>query len=559
MIRLVISDNEGTTTVVPLARDEVSIGRKEGNTIRLTERNVSRKHCQIERQNGAFLLRDLGSYNGVLVNGQRISGESAVKEGDEIRVGDYTLHLEAEKPAQVEVPTAPPPEKARAAQRARLVVLTEPVAGAEFVLPETGELRIGRAAELDVAIDHRSVSREHAKITCANGEVRIADLGSVNGLVINRQKVDDAALKPGDVVELGDVFVRFVGPDEHYVFDPADARSLRAPRAMFVQKSHVVAAGIVGAALVLAVAIVSGGRKPAPPPAAVASAPSAGTTKPAAAPAADNSRFPELLDACRQAISGGRFAEAMAHATAALKEKPGAPDALDCQRLARADHEQEQIYVRGRAAAQGGDMEGAWNELSTLSATSVVSQRPEVAQEVAAVASARLQEARRALPAEPDRASLLARSLIAAPAVPPQITAQAESLLVDADKQANTKTARAEAVTRRAAAAEPRARAKAVSAAAPAELPAELRAPAVEKISPMEAASACLARGDNLCVVRALNGRTQTAQELGLLIETFRALGDSTQAYRNMMTYVQRFPTARRAEAYRQMLDRQGL
>jgi Tfp pilus assembly protein PilF len=75
----------------------------------------------------------------------------------------------------------------------------------------------------------------------------------------------------------------------------------------------------------------------------------------------------------------------------------------------------------------------------------------------------------------------------------------------------------------------------------------------------MEAASACLARGDNLCVVRALNGRTQTAQELGLLIETFRALGDSTQAYRNMMTYVQRFPTARRAEAYRQMLDRQGL
>ena len=42
MIKLVISDNEGTTTVVPFARDEISIGRKEGNTIRLTERNISR-------------------------------------------------------------------------------------------------------------------------------------------------------------------------------------------------------------------------------------------------------------------------------------------------------------------------------------------------------------------------------------------------------------------------------------------------------------------------------------------------------------------------------------
>ena len=49
MIRLVISDNEGTTTVVPLVRDEVSIGRKEGNTIRLTERNISREHCRIQR------------------------------------------------------------------------------------------------------------------------------------------------------------------------------------------------------------------------------------------------------------------------------------------------------------------------------------------------------------------------------------------------------------------------------------------------------------------------------------------------------------------------------
>jgi Tfp pilus assembly protein PilF len=74
----------------------------------------------------------------------------------------------------------------------------------------------------------------------------------------------------------------------------------------------------------------------------------------------------------------------------------------------------------------------------------------------------------------------------------------------------------------------------------------------------MDAATACLARGDNACVIRALSGRAQTPQELGLLIETYRAVGDSAQAARYMATYVQRFPTARRAEAYRQMLARQG-
>src|SRR3974390_2444749 len=47
MWKLVIEDDEGKRTVVPLTRDQYSIGRKEGNTIRLTERNVSREHARI--------------------------------------------------------------------------------------------------------------------------------------------------------------------------------------------------------------------------------------------------------------------------------------------------------------------------------------------------------------------------------------------------------------------------------------------------------------------------------------------------------------------------------
>ena len=40
-MKLIIEDDEGRKTVVPFARDEITIGRQEGNTIRLTERNVS--------------------------------------------------------------------------------------------------------------------------------------------------------------------------------------------------------------------------------------------------------------------------------------------------------------------------------------------------------------------------------------------------------------------------------------------------------------------------------------------------------------------------------------
>src|SRR3954462_8535691 len=96
MVRLVISDNEGSTTVVPLLRDEITIGRKEGNTIRLTERNISRSHAHLVRSNGVYKLRDLDSYNGVLINGQRVKGESDVSTGDQIQIGDYTILVEEE-------------------------------------------------------------------------------------------------------------------------------------------------------------------------------------------------------------------------------------------------------------------------------------------------------------------------------------------------------------------------------------------------------------------------------------------------------------------------------
>src|SRR5207237_9285074 len=105
-MKLIIEDDEGRKTVIPVVRDEITIGRQDGNTIRLTERNVSRRHARFYRENGSLLLEDLNSYNGVRVNGERIGGPTKVKEGDLIEIGDYDPGIQGKLEA---TPAGTPP------------------------------------------------------------------------------------------------------------------------------------------------------------------------------------------------------------------------------------------------------------------------------------------------------------------------------------------------------------------------------------------------------------------------------------------------------------------
>src|SRR5262245_57240793 len=98
MHKLTIEDDEGKTVVVPLIRDEITVGRQEGNSIRLTERNISRRHARFFRVNGTLTVEDNGSYNGVKVNGSRISAPTPLKDGDLVIIGDYKLTLRTDRP-----------------------------------------------------------------------------------------------------------------------------------------------------------------------------------------------------------------------------------------------------------------------------------------------------------------------------------------------------------------------------------------------------------------------------------------------------------------------------
>ena len=76
---------------------QLTIGRSRACEIALEDDKVSRQHARIELEHGEPTIRDLGSRNGTRVNGQRISSEVALLDGDRIQLGDSTAKLDAEE------------------------------------------------------------------------------------------------------------------------------------------------------------------------------------------------------------------------------------------------------------------------------------------------------------------------------------------------------------------------------------------------------------------------------------------------------------------------------
>lgn len=248
MYKLIIEDDEGKKTVVPLIRDEISIGRKEGNTIRLTERNVSRSHAKLIRNNGVVYVEDLESYNGTKVNGSKIGGRRAVSQGDRIQIGDYILGIKLDKEddelpvesktqeiSREEIEEAQAQSEATTAtaatpnNSARLVCISRNFAGLEFSLGEKTAV-IGRTDDNDIVVNHRSISRHHASIRKDGTRYFIKDLDSANGVRINGQKYTSAELNQGDEVDLGHVRLRFVLPGETFVVTPNIIVDVESPR-----------------------------------------------------------------------------------------------------------------------------------------------------------------------------------------------------------------------------------------------------------------------------------------------------------------------------------------
>ena len=80
---------------MPLGDRPVTIGRLAECSVPLNDQNVSRRHAQINPARGAYVVVDLGSTNGTMVNGTRINGEHRLADGDILSFGSTYVRFEA--------------------------------------------------------------------------------------------------------------------------------------------------------------------------------------------------------------------------------------------------------------------------------------------------------------------------------------------------------------------------------------------------------------------------------------------------------------------------------
>lgn len=73
-----------------------TIGRSRQCDVVLSDPNVSRQHAEVRPRGGSWVVNDLGSTNGVSLNGRRIEGPQVVKPGDEIELGTSVMKFELE-------------------------------------------------------------------------------------------------------------------------------------------------------------------------------------------------------------------------------------------------------------------------------------------------------------------------------------------------------------------------------------------------------------------------------------------------------------------------------
>ncbi|HEY6724923.1 MAG TPA: FHA domain-containing protein [Polyangiaceae bacterium] len=287
MWKLSIEDDQGEKTSVNLVRDEYTVGRAEANTIRLTERNISRHHARLFREANAWYVGDRESYNGAFVNGARVVDPVRIAHGDLIQLGDYRLEIVDEALAASRTHptmrdgliTTTGRRDTLVNQPDRLVMVVGPAPGTEYPLSGT-RMVVGRGEECDISINHASVSRVHAEVhAIGDGRYELIDKGSANGVRVNAVELQRALIDARDNIELGDVILKFVPKGDIYVPGADEAQKLAAgqtaaeafslsaepsPRGPGLPFALKAAAGLLAIALLVLVGMLALGKNVAP-------------------------------------------------------------------------------------------------------------------------------------------------------------------------------------------------------------------------------------------------------------------------------------------------------
>jgi len=88
---LILNKGSGPGTVYPLI-DGVTIGRDSDNDIVLADSAVSRQHARVSFQEEKWVLEDLGTANGTILNGLRVD-KKTLTSGDIFKIGEFSFRF----------------------------------------------------------------------------------------------------------------------------------------------------------------------------------------------------------------------------------------------------------------------------------------------------------------------------------------------------------------------------------------------------------------------------------------------------------------------------------
>lgn len=197
---------------IPLVKSKVVLGRSSSCDIQLPYSTVSGMHCELEYHDGFWSVRDLGSRNGLRVDGVphqqcRLFPRARL----EIAQCRFVIAYQAQQsPAPLACNQQAEPLRHRESSSSYRTTLGEldPCGGGHSIRLTKPTLIVGRSRECDIAVCDSTVSSRHCQLEFKNEYWFVTDLGSRNGVRVNGMPCQTRLLMPQDI--LGIARVRYV-------------------------------------------------------------------------------------------------------------------------------------------------------------------------------------------------------------------------------------------------------------------------------------------------------------------------------------------------------------
>lgn len=205
MGKLIIEDTRGRRTSVPLKKGTLTVGRQENSTIRLNEKNVSRRHLELKWQKDGYYVIDSSRY-GSMLNDQRFSGRARLYNGDELMVGEYKLILELED--ECPIPRPHVPEADIDFGVARLVRLERGIPAQTWRI--VGPTHIGSGRDANIRIHAANVLTRQCTLKPDGDGWKLEVSHPATTVNINGKATQRRILQRGDRIRLGDETFRWI-------------------------------------------------------------------------------------------------------------------------------------------------------------------------------------------------------------------------------------------------------------------------------------------------------------------------------------------------------------